>query len=43
MGKQQTFTVPIRGIWKALEIGTFLYLSGVLHLIGRCHIGGALR
>mgnify|MGYP001793215231 FL=1 len=43
MGKHQAITVPIRGNGKALEVGAwiliserFLYLSGAIHLIGRC-------
>ena len=50
MGKHPAFTVPICGNGKALEPGawcliseTFLYLSRVIHLIGRCLIGEALR
>ena len=50
MGKNQAFTLPIYGNGKALEVGawclissTFLYLSGVIHLIGRCLIGEVLR
>ena len=46
MGKHQVSTVPIRGNEKMLDIGekclireTFLYLSGVIHLIGRCFMG----
>ena len=42
--------MPIGGNGKALELGawcliieTFLYLSGVIHLIGRCLIGDELR
>ena len=50
MGKHRAFTVPICGTGKALELGawclmseTFLYLSGVIHLVGRCLIGEALQ
>ena len=50
MGKHQAFTMPICGRGKALELGawcliseTFLDLSGVIHLIGRCLIGEVLR
>ena len=50
MGKHPAFTVPICGNGKALELGawcliseTFLYLSRVIHLIGRCLIGEVLR
>ena len=50
MGKHQAFNVPICGNEKALKLGawcliceTFLYLSGVIHLIGRCLIGEVLR
>ena len=49
-GKYQAFTVAIRSNGKALELGagciiseTFLYLSGVIHLIGQCFIGEVLR
>ena len=49
-GKYQTFTVQICEPGKALDLGawcliseTFLYLSGVIHLIGRCLIGEVLR
>ena len=45
-GKYQALTVAILSNGKALELGarcliseTFLYLSGVIHLIGRCLIG----
>ena len=50
LGKHQAFTVPICGNEKLLELGawcliseTFLYLSAVIHLIGRCLIGEVLR
>ena len=50
MGKHLAFTVPICGNEEALELGswvfiikTFLYLSGVIHLTGRCLIGKVLR
>ena len=50
MGKHQAFTVPILGKGKALELDawcliseTFLYLSGVIHLIGQGLIGEVLR
>ena len=50
LGKHQAFTVPIRGNGKALELGVwwliseaFLYLSGMIHLIGRCLRGEVLR
>ena len=50
MGKNQAFMLPTHGNGKALEVGawclissTFLYLSGVIHLIGRCLIGEVLR
>ena len=50
MGKHETFTVTIRGDGKALELGawcliseTFLYLSGVIQLIGQSLIGEVLR
>ena len=43
-------SVPICGIGKALDLGawcvisgTFLYLSGVIHFIGRCPIGEVLQ
>ena len=45
-GKYRAFTVAIRSNRKTLElgagcliIGTFLYLSGVILLIGRCFMG----
>ena len=50
MRKHQALTLPIRVNVKALELGacrlvseTFLYLSGVIHLIARCLIGEVLR
>ena len=49
MGKRKAFTVPICENEKALELGawcliseTFLYLSGAIHLIGRCLLGEVL-
>ena len=50
MGKHQAFTVPILENGKTLELDawcliseTFLYFSGVIHLIGRCLRGEVLR
>ena len=50
LGKQQSFTVPILENGKALKLGawgltseTCLYLSRVIHPIGRCLIGEVLR
>ena len=50
MGKNSSFTVPICGNLKVLELGAwchiselFLYLSGVIHLIGQYLIGEVLR
>ena len=51
MGKHQTFTVPICGNGKTLELGvwcltiseTFSCLNGVIDLLGRCLIGEELR
>ena len=50
MGKHQAFIVPICGNGKAIELGalclmseTFLYLSGVIHLVGWCLKSEVLR
>ena len=50
MGNHQAFTLPICRGGKTLEVGTwcllsetFLYLSEVIHLIGRCLIGEVSR
>ena len=49
-GKYQAITVAIRSNGKALDLGawcfiseTFLYLSGVIHLKGRCLIGEVIQ